>query len=30
MTNSRLSSLAMLSIETLCVRFLDLEDVTKQ
>jgi len=30
MTNSRLSSLAMLSIETSCVRSPDLEDVMKQ
>jgi len=30
LTNSRLSSLTMLSIETSCVRSLDLEDVTKQ
>jgi len=30
MTNSRLSSLAMLSIETFCVCSLDLEDVMKQ
>jgi len=30
MTNSRLFSLAMLSIETSCVRPLDLEDVMKQ
>jgi len=30
MTNSRLSSLAMFSIETSCVRSLDLEDVMKQ
>jgi len=30
MTNSRLSSLAMLSFETLCVRSLDLEEVMKQ
>jgi len=29
MTNSRLSSLAMLSVETSCVRSLDLEDAIK-